>query len=109
MQNAPLIFWYQGGPGCSGLYAFLTEHGPFKMAPSGGGLVQNPLSWHKFANVVYLEQPAGVGFSYSNNSNGYNTGDVQATIDNYAFVQNFLSAYPKFAGRSTWFNGESYG
>jgi hypothetical protein len=68
--------------------------------------VKNPVSWIDFANVVYLEQPAGVGFSYSNNSAGYNTGDTQSTIDNYAFVQAFLQAYPKFVGRPTYLTGE---
>jgi carboxypeptidase C (cathepsin A) len=39
------------------------------------------------ANIVYLEQPAFVGWSYSNTSSDRNTGDKRATIDNYAFVQ----------------------
>jgi carboxypeptidase C (cathepsin A) len=48
-------------------------------------------------------------FADSNNSAGYNTGDVQAAIDNYVFVQAFLVAYPEFVGRQTWLAGESYG
>jgi len=106
--TAPLVFWYTGGPGCSGLGALMTENGPIKPSPSGG-LVENPISWTHIANVVYLEQPAFVGFSYSNSSSDHNTGDVQATEDNYAFVQGFLEAYPDYKGRSTWFTGESYG
>jgi len=106
--TAPLVFWYQGGPGCSGLGAFLTEHGP--VTPDGnGGLKASPIAWTKIANVVYLEQPSGVGFSYANNSAGYNTGDAQATMDNVAFVNGFLEAYPDYKGRDTWFTGESYG
>jgi carboxypeptidase C (cathepsin A) len=45
----------------------------------------------------------------SNNSDGYNTNDVQAAIDNYVFVQAFLVAYPEYVGRQTWLAGESYG
>lgn len=102
--TAPLVFWYQGGPGCSGLGGLLTENGP--LIPDGnGGLTTNPIAWTKIANVVYLEQPAFVGFSYSNTSSDTNTGDVQATIDNKAFVEGFLQLYPDYQGRPTWFTG----
>jgi len=106
--TAPLVFWYQGGPGCSGLGGLLTENGP--LMPDGkGGLTTNPIAWTQIANVVYLEQPAFVGFSYSNTSSDTNTGDAQATEDNIAFVKGFLELYPDYNGRDTWFTGESYG
>ncbi|CAK7340279.1 unnamed protein product [Dovyalis caffra] len=67
----PLVLWLNGGPGCSsfGIGAF-TENGPFR--PSHGGLlVRNDYSWNKEANMLYLESPAGVGFSYSANQSFY--------------------------------------
>jgi serine carboxypeptidase-like clade 2 len=106
--TAPLVFWYQGGPGCSGLGGMLTENGP--LVPNmQGGLSVNPISWTSIANIVYLEQPAFVGWSYSNTSSDRNTGDAQATADNVKFINGFLDLYPDFAGRDTWFTGESYG
>ncbi|GMY19403.1 serine carboxypeptidase-like 46 [Fagus crenata] len=69
--SKPLVLWLNGGPGCSsvGGGAFL-EHGPFKV--SGDNLVRNEYNWNKEANMLYLESPAGVGFSYSANKSFYN-------------------------------------
>jgi len=91
--TAPLVFWYQGGPGCSGLGGMLTENGP--LVPNvEGGLSVNPISWTSIANIVYLEQPAFVGWSYSNTSSDRNTGDARATADNVRFINGFLDLYP---------------
>ena len=62
--NAPVIFWTNGGPGCSSLIGLLAEHGPFRVDQKGETLVPNPMSWNLAANIFYVEQPAGVGFSY---------------------------------------------
>jgi len=58
----PVVLWTNGGPGCSGLTGFLSEQGPFR-ANEKGALDLNPYAWNKVANMVFIEQPAGVGFS----------------------------------------------
>uniref|UniRef100_A0A0K6SB77 Uncharacterized protein n=1 Tax=Chromera velia CCMP2878 TaxID=1169474 RepID=A0A0K6SB77_9ALVE len=62
-SSDPLVLWFTGGPGCSGLSALLNENGP--VVPTAESLKTNPYSWNKIANVLWLEQPAGVGFSYT--------------------------------------------
>lgn len=60
-EQAPTVLWLTGGPGCSSLYAFMTEHGPLHNS-GNGTLVQNPYSWNKApANIVYLEAPVSRG------------------------------------------------
>jgi serine carboxypeptidase-like clade 2 len=113
-DTSPLLVWYQGGPGCSGLMGLFVENGPFRVVPSENGsstkLEYYPgLSWTQFANVLWVEQPAFVGFSYSNTSRDISTGDVQAALDNYKFLQLFLSSeFPEYYGRDLYFTGESY-
>ena len=60
----PLIVWFNGGPGCSSMLAFLQEHGPWHLPDGASNFSKNEYSWNKEANVLYIEQPAGVGFSY---------------------------------------------
>eukprot|EP00755_Sulcionema_specki_P034288 Sspe_Gene.102569::Locus_78334_Transcript_1_1_Confidence_1.000_Length_471::g.102569::m.102569/K13289/CTSA, CPY; cathepsin A (carboxypeptidase C) len=64
----PVVLWMNGGPGSSSVaYGFWTEHGPFRLAPDGDNYKPTLYnqSWNKIANVLYLEAPAGVGFSFS--------------------------------------------
>ena len=108
VELAPLVFWTNGGPGCSGLIGFMTEQGPFR--PNNvGNLEQNPYAWNKIANMVFLEQPVGVGFSYSNNEDDYRIGDEQSAKDNLATIIGFLDKFPHFENSRLFITSESYG
>ncbi len=60
----PVLFWFNGGPGCSSLLGALYEHGPFILNDAFASLIYNQYSWNQKANVIYIESPAQVGFSY---------------------------------------------
>ena len=63
-KNAPVFFWTNGGPGCSSMLGLFEEIGPF-VPNSKLILERNELAWTKFANIVFVDQPVGVGYSYS--------------------------------------------
>lgn len=105
--NDPLVLWLQGGPGCSGMIGFLEENGPF-VPNYDGGLDYTDQSWNRIANVLYIDAPAGVGFSYSNTSSDYFTDNNKTAHDNYVFLQNWLEEFPSFKGRDLFVSGESY-
>lgn len=109
--NAPVLFWTNGGPGCSGLIGYLTEHGPYRVVRDGSELKENPYAWTKEANIFYVEQPAGVGFSYSEDPDFYfnNLGDVTATEDNYRIINKFFEKFPQFQKNEFYLSSESYG
>lgn len=53
-------------------FMFRTEQGPFRPL-ADGSLALNEYAWNKIANVVFIEQPAGVGFSYVDDSSDLRT------------------------------------
>ncbi|TQD77944.1 hypothetical protein C1H46_036477 [Malus baccata] len=99
--SKPLVLWLNGGPGCSslGVGAF-SENGPFR--PQGEVLVRNEHSWNTEANMLYLETPIGVGFSYSTDTSSYEASD------NLLFLQKWLEKFPHYRNRSLYITGESY-
>lgn len=106
--SKPLVLWLNGGPGCSslGVGAF-SENGPFR--PKGNLLIKNEYSWNKEANMLYLETPAGVGFSYSIDSSGYdNVNDAITARDNLIFLERWFGKFPQYKKRDLFIMGESY-
>ncbi|XP_038663062.1 lysosomal protective protein-like [Scyliorhinus canicula] len=106
--NDPMVLWLNGGPGCSSLDGFLAENGPLHVDANGRTLYINEYSWNKVANVLYLESPAGVGFSYSESRN-YATNDMEVAENNYLALLAFFKKFPSFQRNDFYVTGESYG
>eukprot|EP01138_Halocafeteria_seosinensis_P013962 gb/GECG01014257.1/.p1 GENE.gb/GECG01014257.1/~~gb/GECG01014257.1/.p1 ORF type:complete len:508 (+),score=49.11 gb/GECG01014257.1/:1-1524(+) len=105
----PLVIWLNGGPGCSSVGGgLMSELGPF-YPHENGTLVPNPWAWNQIANLLFIESPAGVGFSYSNTSSDYKVGDKRTSEDLYTFLVRFLQMYPEFQKNPVYISGESYG
>ncbi|GFO01417.1 carboxypeptidase [Plakobranchus ocellatus] len=104
----PLVLWLNGGPGCSSVLGLLTEHGPFMISEDAKTVVQNPFSWNQAANMIYLESPAGVGFSYDTAKN-YSSNDDDTAMNNYYALKSFFKKFPEYNGRDFYITGESYG
>jgi len=106
---APLVLWLNGGPGCSSVgYGASEEVGAFRINPDGTSLFLNPYSWNKRANILFLDAPAGVGYSYSNTSSDLVTGDNKTAHDSYTFLVNWLERFPQYKRRDFYIAGESY-
>uniref|UniRef100_A0A914KUT6 Serine carboxypeptidase n=1 Tax=Meloidogyne incognita TaxID=6306 RepID=A0A914KUT6_MELIC len=74
-DKAPVVFWFNGGPGASSLLGLFFESGPYLVSNDGTRLVENVHSWNKYAHKVFLETPAGTGFSYVTDGNYTNNDD----------------------------------
>ena len=108
------------------MYGLLKENGPFlveaKHPPFGDPyLVKNHHGWHKIANVLYIDNPVGTGFShFKNNKKGYDPGEAtpdQVEKELAELLFQFLQLYPSYVGGSKtdkikpklYLFGESYG
>ncbi|KAK6159367.1 hypothetical protein DH2020_006681 [Rehmannia glutinosa] len=108
-SSKPLVLWLNGGPGCSSIgNGALTELGPFRINPDGKTLWHNKKAWNNVANILFLESPAGVGFSYSNTTSDYVTGDTRTAADSYTFLVNWFERFPEYKTRDFYITGESY-
>lgn len=109
-EKKPLVLWLNGGPGCSSVgYGATQEIGPFIVDKDGTGIKSNPYSWNREANMLFLESPVGVGFSYSNTSSDYSQlGDDFTANDSYNFLQKWFLKFPSYQNRSFYIAGESY-
>ncbi|KZT65397.1 alpha/beta-hydrolase [Daedalea quercina L-15889] len=87
-DTAPLTLWLNGGPGSSSMVGLFDEHGPCRLNNDSTALDYNPYSWNNVSNMIYLDQPVGVGFSYGDETVGTSQ---EAAADVWTFIQIFLN------------------
>jgi len=108
-ESKPLVLWLNGGPGCSSLEGWASENGPMKIGKDGK-FKMNEYSWHLVANMLYIESPGNVGFSYIDSDMEYEkkaNDDITAN-DNFNALMDFFKKFPSYKGRDFYISGESY-
>lgn len=92
------------------MIGFMTEMGPFR-PNEDKTLSFNEYAWNQVSNMVFIESPSGVGFSYSEDEadNNRKIDDVQTAQDNYFLIQEFMKRFPEYSSRDMYLTSESYG
>jgi carboxypeptidase C (cathepsin A) len=67
-NTAPVVLWLNGGPGCTSMLGFLQEISPYVLSENqtynaGDDLTYNPHNWLTVANLLFIDAPAGTGYS----------------------------------------------
>ncbi|KAJ6614245.1 alpha/beta-hydrolase [Mycena sp. CBHHK59/15] len=101
--NAPVILTMGGGPGTSGMMNALFGQSP--CLATADGLKPNPDRWTEHHNLIALDHPIGVGFSYGSRVNNSRS----AADDVYDFLQKFFVLYPHLTRNKFVISGGSYG
>nr|CAB3234482.1 lysosomal protective protein-like [Phallusia mammillata] len=107
-QKVPLVLWLFGGPGCSSVDGVLSQNGPYRVNDDGKTLRNNLYSWNKIANVLYIESPASVGYSYDDNGD-LKTNDDKICSSHYNALKDFFKKFPEFLLHPLYVFGVSYG
>lgn len=108
--SLPVVLWLNGGPGSSSILGMLQENGPL-LINATGGLMRNPYAWTKQANLLVLESPAGVGYSYCKamlEGGSCSNTDVSTAKAARAAVQDFFKKFPELRANRFFITGESY-
>lgn len=107
-KNDPMIIWLTGGPGCSSTLALFSENGPCSVNAEGTDTIRNEYGWNDRANIMWIDQPVGVGFSYGDRTD-YISTEEEVGEDMYWFLQAFFEAHPEYLESEFYVFGESYG
>ena len=106
-SSDPVLLWLNGGPGCSSLFGMLAEIGPVTTDHFTGEFKLNQYSWNTQLNILIIEQPAGVGFSKTEDIMQY-WNDTENAKNLLAGIKDFLATFPDLKDREFYVSGESY-
>lgn len=88
------------------MIGLFQENGPCHFVNGASTPSLNPYSWNTYANMLYIDQPIGVGFSYG-------TDSVSSTVTAAPYVwkllQAFYAQFPQYENRDFGVFTESYG
>lgn len=105
-DKAPLIMWLSGGPGCGSDLAVLGINGPWWVDEETVTLKKNEHSWTNHANMLYVDQPLGSGFSTADLNYKFTATGVSKDL--HSFLEKFLELHPDYKNRPFFLAGESY-
>eukprot|EP00922_Rhytidocystis_sp_ex-Travisia-forbesii_P055801 GHVS01082622.1.p1 GENE.GHVS01082622.1~~GHVS01082622.1.p1 ORF type:complete len:494 (+),score=70.49 GHVS01082622.1:73-1554(+) len=106
-HQRPTVMWLTGGPGCASEIAVFQENGPF-WVNADATLRLNHNSWTRRADILYVDQPLGTGFSVANNPHDFARNETQIAEDMAVFLEAFLEKYPTHQNKPFFLTGESY-
>ncbi|XP_047999648.1 venom serine carboxypeptidase-like [Leguminivora glycinivorella] len=105
-DQAPVLVWLQGGPGGSSLFGLFCENGP--IAEENGQFVPRQYHWALNHHVIYIDNPVGSGFSFTNDTKGYCTDETQVGEQLYSTITQFFQLFPELQKNDFFITGESY-
>lgn len=106
-ETAPVLIWLQGGPGSSSMLGLFVEHGPYYVA-KGGVPKLRKTTWARRYSMLYVDNPVGVGFSFTQEPQGYTRNDTDVARDLFEALQQFFTLFPEYVKNDFYVTGESY-
>ncbi|KAM6496201.1 Alpha/Beta hydrolase fold [Amanita muscaria] len=101
-----VMFWFNGGPGCSSFDGLMMEVGPWRYNGKGGFQVKEG-GWEEYTTIIYVDQPAGTGFSYTSTDH-FISSPTEAAEQFLVFLRNLYKVFPQYINMDTYLGGESF-
>ncbi|XP_005100538.1 probable serine carboxypeptidase CPVL [Aplysia californica] len=108
--DTPLLLWLNGGPSVSSMLGLFWEHGPLRcVSATSSDVEENKFSWTEFASVLYIDNPVGTGYSFSDSGPAgerYKQEDITRELFN--FLEQFFVMFSEYKTRDFYIGGQSY-
>ncbi|CAB3249290.1 unnamed protein product [Arctia plantaginis] len=106
LESTPLIIWLQGGPGSSSFFGLFEEIGPLQI--TNGKVERKPITWGSNYSLLFIDNPVGSGFSFTENPNLYARDENTVGQSLLNFLQQFLQVFSELRQAPLFIAGESY-
>jgi serine carboxypeptidase 1 len=104
-DSKPLVMWLQGGPGGSS-----TGFGNFQeIGPVDVDLISRNTTWVQVANILFVDNPVGTGYSYVDDIKLLTTDVKEIADDLVNLFAEFLKTHTIFQELPFYIFCESYG
>ncbi|XP_063368691.1 venom serine carboxypeptidase-like [Cydia amplana] len=105
-DRAPVLLWLQGGPGGSSMFGLFKENGPIRVR--NGSFERREYHWALNHHLIYIDNPVGAGFSFTNHEEGYLSDEIQVGEQLYSTLTQFFKMFPELQQNEFFISGESY-
>ena len=102
-----MVLWLEGGPGASSLLSLFTINGPF-IVDEQLNVSLNPYSLTQEFSVLYIDNPVGSGYSFTDDEKGYSTNENSVADNLYEFLLQFYQIFSEYRDNDLYLSGESY-
>ncbi|GFU26071.1 probable serine carboxypeptidase CPVL [Nephila pilipes] len=106
-KKAPVLLWLQGGPGVTGFFGFFVENGPYVLDANMTASIRD-YHWAKSFQIIFVDNPVGTGFSFTDNPKGYVKNQEEMADDMFEFLQQFFTLFSEYQNNDFYITGESY-
>jgi vitellogenic carboxypeptidase-like protein len=101
------LLWLQGGPASPSLFAVFNENGPY-IVDEELNVSLNKYSWTQEFSMLYIDNPVGTGFSFTDNEKGFSRDQNNIADNLYEALQQFFTLFSEYRNNEFYMSGELY-
>jgi len=89
------------------MFGLFVENGPYKV-DKNLNISFNNYSWAQEFSMLYIDNPVGTGFSFTQDKDGLAKNEEDVADDLYEALQQFFTLFSEYRGNDFYVTGESY-